>query len=161
VVFVESAVVGFAEVLQTIPLTVTVDPPSELMVPPLEADVCVMPETALVETVGAAAAAVQEFEVWLQVPLVQVKLQAPVYPAEQEPEVPPEAVAESEQPLMVVALHDDGAFTLTVTDWSEDVPPGPVHWKVKVVADVSGFVRPLPFRVPEFDHGPPAVQEVA
>ena len=27
--------------------------------------------------------------------------------------------------------------------------------------EVSGFVRPLPERVPELDHGPPAVQEVA
>ena len=53
------------------------------------------------------------------------------------------------------------APTPTVTDESGEVPPGPVHWKVKVVAEVNGFVRPLPERVPEFDQGPPAEQEVA
>ena len=34
VVFVERAVVGFKDVPQTIPLTVTVAPPSEVTVPP-------------------------------------------------------------------------------------------------------------------------------
>ena len=53
------------------------------------------------------------------------------------------------------------AFTFTVTDARGEVPPGPVHWKVKVVAEVRGLVRPLPERVPELLQGPPAVQEVA
>ncbi len=51
--------------------------------------------------------------------------------------------------------------TFTVTDARGEVPPGPVHWKVKVVAEVRGLVRPLPERVLELDQGPPAVQEVA
>ena len=51
--------------------------------------------------------------------------------------------------------------TFTVTDATGEVPPGPVHWKVKVVAEVRGLVRPLPERVPELLQGPPAVQEVA
>lgn len=55
VVFVESAVVGFAEVLQTIPLTVMAEPPFELIVPPLVAPICVTFVTALVETLGAVA----------------------------------------------------------------------------------------------------------
>ena len=53
------------------------------------------------------------------------------------------------------------AFTFTVTEARGEVPPGPVHWKVKVVAEVSGSVRPEPERVPELLQGPPAVQEVA
>lgn len=54
-----------------------------------------------------------------------------------------------------------GWATVTVTDWSGEVPPEPVHWKVKVVLEVSGSVRPLPESVPELDQGPPAVQLVA
>jgi len=54
-----------------------------------------------------------------------------------------------------------GEPTVTVTDRSGEVPPGPVHWKVYVASAVSGSVSPLPERVPELDHGPPAVQLVA
>lgn len=54
-----------------------------------------------------------------------------------------------------------GAAIFTVTDCKGDVPPGPVHWNVKVVLVVRGFVRPLPESVPELVHGPPAVQDVA
>ncbi len=50
------AIVGLAEVLQTIPLTVTGEPPFETIVPPLVAWVWVMPEAALVVTEGAVAA---------------------------------------------------------------------------------------------------------
>jgi hypothetical protein len=50
------AVVGLAEVLHAIPLTVTVEPPSEVMVPPLIAELDPILETALVVTpVGAVA----------------------------------------------------------------------------------------------------------
>lgn len=62
---------------------------------------------------------------------------------------------EAQEPLTT------GAVTFTVTEARGEVPPGPVHWKVKVVAEVSGLVRPLPERVPELLQGPPAVQEVA
>ena len=51
--------------------------------------------------------------------------------------------------------------TPSVTDWIGVVPPGPVHWNVKVVFAVRGFAKPLPERVPEFVQGPPAVQLVA
>ena len=51
--------------------------------------------------------------------------------------------------------------TLTVTDETGEVPVGPVHWKLKVVSAVIGLVKPLPESVPELDHGPVAVQEVA
>ena len=44
---------------------------------------------------------------------------------------------EAQAPLMT-------ELTFTVTDASGEVPPGPVHWKVKVVAEVRGLVRPLP-----------------
>lgn len=54
-----------------------------------------------------------------------------------------------------------GAGTVTVTDSTGVVPPGPVHWKVKVVLEVKGLVNPLPESVPALDHGPPAVQLVA
>lgn len=58
--------------------------------------------------------------------------------------------------------HDeDPELTRTVTDERGEVPPGPVHWNVNVVSEVRGSVRPLPERLPEFDHGPPAVQLVA
>ena len=53
------------------------------------------------------------------------------------------------------------AVTFTVTEARGEVPPGPVHWNVKVVAEVRGSVRPEPERVPELLQGPPAVQEVA
>jgi hypothetical protein len=62
--------------------------------------------------------------------------------------------------LVQLALFT-GAPTVTVTDCNAEVPPGPVHWKVKVVLEVRGFVRPLPESVPELDQGPPAVQLVA
>lgn len=52
-------------------------------------------------------------------------------------------------------------MTVTVADWSAVVCPLPVHWKVKVVLENSWSVSPLPERVPELDHGPPAVQEDA
>lgn len=51
-------------------------------------------------------------------------------------------------------------MTVTVTDWSGEVPPGPVHWKVKVVLEVRGSERPLPESVPELLQEPPAVQLV-
>ena len=46
------AVVGFEEVFQQIPLTVTVTPPSEVTFPPLVAVVWVMFVTEVVVTVG-------------------------------------------------------------------------------------------------------------
>ena len=51
--------------------------------------------------------------------------------------------------------------TFTVTDCSGEVCPLPVHWKVKVVAAVSGSVRPEPEVVLLLVHAPPAVQLVA
>ena len=48
-----------------------------------------------------------------------------------------------------------------MTDATDEVPPGPVHWKVKVVSAVRGLVNPLPEVVPPFAQGPPAVQLVA
>ena len=66
-----------------------------------------------------------------------------------------------EQLLTVVEVQEAGAPTVTVTDCSAEVPPGPVHWKVKVVLEVRGLVRPLPESVLELDQGPPAVQLVA
>lgn len=50
-----SAVVGFAEVLQQMPLSVTDDPPSDVMAPPLDAVVEVMEDGAVVVTVGVVA----------------------------------------------------------------------------------------------------------
>jgi hypothetical protein len=47
-----SLMVGLADVLQQTPLAVTVSPPSEVTVPPLEAAVKVTEDTAVVETVG-------------------------------------------------------------------------------------------------------------
>jgi hypothetical protein len=47
-----SAVVGFAEVLQHTPLAVTPAPPSDVTLPPESAVVEVMPEIAVVVTVG-------------------------------------------------------------------------------------------------------------
>ncbi len=66
--------------------------------------------------------------------------------------VPPLALKET--------LYVGGAPTVTVTDWSAEVPPGPVHWKVKVVLAVRGSVRPLPLSV-AFHGLAPAVQLVA
>ena len=78
--------------------------------------------------------------------------------------VPPEPL----QPPLLQETQDPPEYawpfaqdTETVTDWSAEVPPAPEHWRVKVVFVVSGVVRPLPERLPEVDHGPPAVQEVA
>ena len=69
----------------------------------------------------------------------------------------------AEQEFQVVDWEgqEAGGFTETVTDCSGDVPPGPVHWKVKVPLVVRGLVNPLPESVPELDHAPPAVQLVA
>lgn len=55
---------------------------------------------------------------------------------------------------MVVAGQDEELPTVTVADCRGEVPPGPVHWKVKVVFVVRGFVKPLPESVPEFDQFP-------
>ena len=86
----------------------------------------------------------------------------PEYPETQEPvEELPEETPVSEQLLIVVEVQEAGAPTVTVTDCNAEVPPGPVHWKVKVVLEVRGLVRPLPESVPELDQGPPAVQLVA
>ena len=60
VVLVVSAVVGLVVVFQTIPLAVTVDPPSEDMFPPLVAVVEVMELAAVVAAkVGATASVVK------------------------------------------------------------------------------------------------------
>jgi hypothetical protein len=60
VVLVVSAVVGFVAVPQTIPLALTVDPPSEDMLPPLVAEVEVMELAAVVAAkVGATASVVK------------------------------------------------------------------------------------------------------
>lgn len=61
----------------------------------------------------------------------------------------------------MVTLGLAAAPTATVTDCIGEVPPGPVHWNVKVVFVVRGLVKPLPPKLPEFDQGPPAVQLVA
>lgn len=58
------------------------------------------------------------------------------------------------------------ALTFTVTACNGDVPPGPVHWNVNVVLEVSWSVSPLPFKLfptggVRFDQGPPAIQLVA
>ena len=47
-----SAIVGFCDVLQQIPLTVTAAPPSLVMFPPLVAVVEVIAEMAVVESTG-------------------------------------------------------------------------------------------------------------
>jgi hypothetical protein len=51
-----SAVVGFSEVPQHIPRRVTVAPPSDVMLPPEDAEVPVILVTALVVIVGTTAA---------------------------------------------------------------------------------------------------------
>jgi hypothetical protein len=53
-----SLVVGVAPVLQQIPLTVIVPPPSEVIVPPHDADVCVKLPTLEVVMVGAVTVVV-------------------------------------------------------------------------------------------------------
>jgi hypothetical protein len=55
-VFVVNAVVGFDEVLQHTPRAVTLAPPSEVTLPPLDAVVCATEEAAVVVTVGATGA---------------------------------------------------------------------------------------------------------
>ena len=54
-----SEVVGFAEVHQQTPLAVTEAPPSEVMVPPLDALVEVIEDTAVVVIVGAVVEVVK------------------------------------------------------------------------------------------------------
>lgn len=62
----------------------------------------------------------------------------------------------------MVVEQETAALTSTVTEESGEVPPGPVHWKVKVVFEVREPVRPLPESVPELDQFPlGAVQLVA
>ena len=55
-VLVDNAIVGFAVVLQQIPLTVMVAPLSDVMFPPLVAVVAVMADAAVVVSVGMVAA---------------------------------------------------------------------------------------------------------
>ena len=55
VVLVDKAIVGFAAVLQQTPRAVTVDPPSAVMLPPLEAVVVVLDVIAVVVSVGNVA----------------------------------------------------------------------------------------------------------
>ena len=50
----------------------------------------------------------QEFEFWFHVPLLQEKLHAPAYPAEQLPADDPCGVAGRLQLLIVVALQGEG-----------------------------------------------------
>jgi hypothetical protein len=49
----ESAVVGAVEVLQHTPLAVTAEPPSEVILPPVEAVVAVISITGEVDTTGS------------------------------------------------------------------------------------------------------------
>ena len=51
------AIVGFGDVLQHVPRAVTVTPPSELIVPPLTADVNVIETTVAVVSTGKVAVA--------------------------------------------------------------------------------------------------------
>ena len=53
------------------------------------------------------------------------------------------------------------AKTDTVADCRGEVPPDPVHWRVKVESEVRGSVRPLPERFPEVDQFDDVVQLVA
>jgi len=53
-------VVGLADVLQQTPRAVTEAPPSEVTFPPLVAVVAVMPDTAVVVTVGREAGVVND-----------------------------------------------------------------------------------------------------
>ena len=66
-------------------------------------------------------------------------------------------------PLVVIVppVPQEAGVTVTITDCRVEVPPAPVHWKVKVVFVVSGSVKPLPERVPAFDQFPLGVQLVA
>jgi hypothetical protein len=57
-VFVVSAIVGSAVVLQQTPLALTAAPPSEVIFPPLVAEVEVIALKAVVETVGTPGVAV-------------------------------------------------------------------------------------------------------
>ena len=73
--------------------------------------------------------------------------------------------AVTEAPLAMLPLQgrgqEAGGFTETVTDCSGDVPPGPVHWKVKVALVVSAPVEALPETALVPLHAPLAVQLVA
>ena len=67
---------------------------------------------------------------------------------------------------MVVAEQPEGGggaggLTVTVTERWGELPPGPLHWNVKVVVCVSASERPLPESLPELDHGPPAIHSLA
>jgi hypothetical protein len=64
VVFVPRVVVGLVAVLQQIPLTVTADPPFEVMLPPQVAVVAVIAEIAVVDRVGTAIASVLNSKVF-------------------------------------------------------------------------------------------------
>jgi len=55
-----SVVVGFAEILQHMPLWVTVAPPSLVTLPPVAAVVAVIPDAAVVVTTGITALAANE-----------------------------------------------------------------------------------------------------
>ena len=54
-----------------------------------------------------------------------------------------------------------GGLTDTVTERCGELPPGPLHWNVKVVVFVRASDNPLPERLPLLDHGPPEIHSVA
>ena len=94
-----------------------------------------MEGSAVMVTVGAALVTEQLWNTYepLSVPLVHVR----VWETQVEGDVTEDDwYAVTEEPSLMVPPHgrlQGAAVTLTVTDWSGDVPPGPVHWKVKVV----------------------------
>ncbi|MBA7549578.1 hypothetical protein ES705_42067 [subsurface metagenome] len=57
-IVVSLAIVGFCEVLQQTPRTVTVAPPSSVIFPPLSAEFSVIELAEMVDTVGTVAAVV-------------------------------------------------------------------------------------------------------
>ena len=68
------AVVGLVEVCQTIPLSVTVAPPSEVTFPPKSAEAVVINACAVVVTVGVAATVVKSKVVLFVIPAKEFPL---------------------------------------------------------------------------------------
>ncbi len=57
--------------------------------------------------------------------------------------------------LLSTGAVDGQADTKTLA--SVEVPPGPIHWNVKVESVSKPLLRPLPLVAVPFDHGPPAI----
>src|SRR5271157_1368699 len=81
---------GFSDVLQQTPSAVIAAPPSEVTVPPLLAVVSVIPETAVVVTVGRVTVD-RPVEKKIKIPLLFVKSSPTIQPSVEEMNSMPES----------------------------------------------------------------------